>query len=334
MTKDLYTLEYMHRNLKITSNMSGYYEKHIECCPSEIITINHNHRRIFINEVVFDIDCHIQEIYNPIWDRISTRLQQDNISHQAWHTSRSPHIHSYFEGLNLYPKEIRRVIKLLILKHYAQDDFKWIDKSKCSEDVMIRDFNSIHEITGKTKTLIYEFLRKNEDFEQKGFYKIKSKNIKNIQNFIYGKQQNDLNYKGLLNPIPAHILEQLRVLYAEQEKAPNLASNKATNSLYKQELINFLDYCLNNTLRHDGKERILFRNIVVACLLLDYNTNERHRIYYTIVKNCNTKRSINELIGWDKFLQKQKKLNFNWNEIKLWYNKWSTQEEKGKKLNV
>ena len=148
----------MFENIVVQQSFNGSWSKRVSCTMQELETIHHNHRKIGVCEVVFDIDCHIPVIYNGVWDRISTRLQKDNIAHQCWFTSRSPHIHVFFKDLNLFPKEVRRVIRLFILKHYSQEDFKWIDKGKCSEEVMIRDFNSIHEVTGKRKELIYEFI--------------------------------------------------------------------------------------------------------------------------------------------------------------------------------
>ena len=134
----------------------GYYEKRIDVTPQQL-DMPHNHRRIFINEVVFDVDTHIRVISDKIHDFISSNLIKDNISHQVWDTSRSPHIHSFFKDMNLYSQEVRRDIRLLILKHYSGKYFNWIDKSKASENNMIRDFGGMHEITGKPKTLIYEY---------------------------------------------------------------------------------------------------------------------------------------------------------------------------------
>ena len=258
----------------------------------ELQTIKHNHIKIPINSVIFDIDCHLRVISDKIHDFISSNLIKDNISHQVWDTSRSPHIHCFFNGLNLYPKEVRRDIRLLILKYYSQDYFKWIDKSKASEDVMIRDFNSIHEITGKPKTLIYEY--------------------------VYPHN----NQESPLNALNSTILEQLRVLYHQHRKVPDISQNSGSNavlSLYqKKELMDFVDFCLNNTLIQDGKKMYLSKNIAIACLLLSYSYNERIRIYHRVNQNS---RSIilSNLIGWDKYFGKRDNIKVNWGEVKLWF---------------
>ena len=290
ITKDLYISEYVFRNIRIQSNMQGYYEKRIDITPEQLDT-PHNHRRVFINEVVFDIDCHLRVISDKIHDFISSNLIKDNISHQVWDTSRSPHIHAFFKDMNLYTQEVRRYIRLLILKHYSGKYFNWIDKSKASENSMIRDFGGLHEITRKPKTLIYEF-----------------------------KGTNPLNP---LNPLNQTILEQLGVLYHQRQKSLNLSEIEALKGVTEQDkerMQGFITYCCENVHTHDGRKRILLKNIAIACLLLGYDTQERTRIYYRITQNfrgCH----INKLIGWDKWFQSKKQMHFNWREIESYYKK-------------
>lgn len=267
----------------------------------ELQTIKHNHRKIAISEVCWDIDTgHQRVISDKIHDFVSSNLIKDNISHQVWDTSRSPHIHSFFKDMNLYSQEVRRDIRFLILKNYSGKYFNWIDKSKASENNMIRDFGGIHEVTGKPKTLIYEF-------------RGKPKFALNANNYVDNKGETPIN------PIPALILEQLGVLYQQRNKVPEIVCNELTDG-NKRAMHEFITYCCENVHTHDGRERILFKNIVIACLLLGYNTNERTRIYYNIVRNCRG-RHVNELVQWDKFMQKQKRLWINWKEINLFYKK-------------
>ena len=87
-----------------------------------------------------------------------------------------------------------------------------------------------------------------------------------------------------------------------------------------QKMKEFITFCCENQHTHDGRERILFKNIAIACLLLGYNTNERTRIYYRIAQNCRG-RHVSGLIQWDKWAQKQKDLRFSWREIYPFYNK-------------
>ena len=156
---------------------------------------------------------------------------------------------------------------------------------------MIRDFGGLHEVTGKPKTLIYEF---------KGLATCQDK----------PKTQNSY----MQNEINPTILEQLRVLYQQRNKVPEIAHIKPTEANLKA-MQEFITYCCENVHTRDGRERILFKNVVIACLLLGYDMNQRTQIYYTIAKNCRG-RHVSGLIQWDKFMQKQKRLWFNWSEIK------------------
>ena len=130
-----------------------------------------------------------------------------------------------------------------------------------------------------------------------------------------------------LNPIPAHILKELQKYYqdqAQQEKVPKIASNAVTEALQKQLLV-FIDYCLNNEINEDGRERYLFKNITIACILLGYDEQQRTRIYHRITKNCKG-RKITELISWDMFMQRQlkegKELQFRHREIERFIRKY------------
>jgi len=139
---------------------NGFHTKRLKCEDIQDITQAHikgyNHRKIGINEVVWDIDCNEPTISYQIWQRISTNLDKDNINHSVWNTSRTYHIHALFEGLQKYCQDDRKQIKLLILKEYAKEDMVWCDKSRVNENHCIRDFNSIHEVTGKPKVLEWE----------------------------------------------------------------------------------------------------------------------------------------------------------------------------------
>ena len=275
----IYKEVYKYEDFVIQTNQKGYWEKRLKVNMEELQTINHNHIKIPINSVIWDVDCHLRVISDKIHDFISSNLIKDNISHQVWDTSRSPHIHAFFKDMNLYSQEVRRDIRLLILKYYSGKYFNWIDKSKASENNMIRDFGGMHEITGKPKTLIYEF-------------------------------------KGTspINPLIPVILEQLRVLHQQRNEVPETAPIEPTGE-YLKGLQMFLDYCLEHQHTHDGRERILFRELAKMCILLNYDTNQRTRIYHKIIQNCKG-RHISEIINWDKFMQKQKSLKINFKELK------------------
>ena len=139
---------------------NGFHTKRLKCESIQEITQAHlkgyNHRKLGINEVVWDIDCHEPTISYQIWQRISTNLDKDNIYHSVWNTSRTYHIHALFDGLQKYCQEDRKIIKFLILKEYAKSDMVWCDKNMANEKYCIRDFFSVHELTGKTKSLVWE----------------------------------------------------------------------------------------------------------------------------------------------------------------------------------
>ena len=110
---------------------NGFHTKRLKCETLEEVKQAHskgyNHRKIGIPEVIWDIDCHEPNLANSIWQRISTNLQQDNITHSVWDTSRTFHIHALFEGFEKYCQEDRKTIKKLLIKHYAKDDSIWCD---------------------------------------------------------------------------------------------------------------------------------------------------------------------------------------------------------------
>ena len=134
------------------SNLKGYYEKR-----HKLNSEAYNHRKIAVNEVVIDIDVHNRKISNEVVNVICSRLIADNLSYTLWDTSRSPHIHLFFKGMQKYPKEIRKQIRREFLNHYCKGYEHYIDFGKCSEDVMIREFNGLHEKTGKHKVCIEQF---------------------------------------------------------------------------------------------------------------------------------------------------------------------------------
>ena len=129
-----------------------------------------------------------------------------------------------------------------------------------------------------------------------------------------------------LNDIPNFIIEELRSMYQQRNKVPEIAHIKPTDSDLKA-MQDFIIYCCENMHTHDGRERILFKNVVIACLLIGYDTNERTRIYYKVAQNCKG-RHITELLNWDKFMQKQKRLWFNWKEIMPFYKEFKPLKQK------
>ena len=292
-----------YEDIIVQSNLNGYHEPRIPMKSAH----RWNHRKIMISEVVWDIDIHIRNISNAISEAISQNLIKDKISHQVWDTSRSPHIHAFFKDMHLYSQEARKIIRLLTMKQYAEGYISYIDKSKASENNMIRDFNGEHEITGKHKTLVYEFQGLNPS----------SKKVSPLL-----RTTNHSTPETLFNPIPAIISSQLREYYNAKANVPEIAYIKPTEANLR-EMQGFITYCLENTLRADGKKTILSRNVAIACLLLGYDTNARHRIYCRIDQNSTSKILYN-LIGWDKWLQKKQDLYFNWKEMELWYPKCQT----------
>lgn len=298
--------EYQYRDIEVQSNIMGFYEPRVKCSPEQVNLINHNHRQIFINEVVFDIDCHLPEVYDPVWDRISINLQNEKISHQCWFTSRSPHIHCFFKELQHYPEEARSLLKLTILRHYAKNDFKWIDKSKRSSNVMIREFNSIHEVTKQKNLLTYEF---------QGLNPINFRTYTSMFNSAPETR---------FNQIPYNILQEFNLVWQSLnniENVPRIEANAVTNLVEKEQLVSFVDYCLSHRFDTEGtyKNAYLFKNIGIAVYRLGYSFEQAKDIGIRIARNCrgHTEQGI---LSWFKWCQVQRhKVNVNWREVSRWY---------------
>lgn len=150
--EDLHIKILPYEDIITQSNLKGYYEKRHNL-DGEI----YNHRKIAVNEIVIDIDIHARRISNEVVNAICSRLIADNLSYTLWDTSRSPHIHIFFKDMQKYPKEIRKQIRKEFLNHYCKGYAHYIDFAKCSENVMIREFNGLHEKTGKRKVCIEQF---------------------------------------------------------------------------------------------------------------------------------------------------------------------------------
>lgn len=305
--QDIYREALKYEPLWVQSNLKGYHEPRVKCENLEEFNKTiHNHRKLFIFELVIDIDCHNRDISNEISEFASQALIKDNITHQVWDSSRSPHIHAFFKDMHTYPEEIRKIIKLLMLKRYTLQYFDsgFIDKGMINEKRTIRDFNGQHEVTGKYKTLIYEFQGKLSSL---------SPLVESPETFFCSKGSS----LELYNPIPLHIMDKLREYCNAQANVPEIAYIKPTEANLR-EMQDFITYCTENTLRDDGKKTILSRNIAIASLLLGYDSNARHRIYYKVSQNS-TSKILKNLIGWDKHFQKKPNLRVNWWEINRWY---------------
>ena len=288
-TKEIYKMMSETEPLVVQSNLNGHYSKRMETTPESILTIEHNHRKVSPMEVVFDIDCHVRAISNEVWDEISTHLQNDDISHSCWDTSRSPHIHCFFKDMANYPNEQRWMLRKIILKHYSGVHFKWIDKGIISDKRMIRDFNSTHEITGHKKTCIYEYLN---------------------------------HAKTHLNAIPRHILNELRMWVANQrmQKIEALKANEGhpdTNSEERSKLEKFLEFCLSHKFAVSGmcKNNHLFKNIGFAICILEYPYPKIKVIDALMSANCKGEHK-GDVIEWVNWIKKQPKVyEIRWREV-------------------
>lgn len=111
-------------------------------------------RKVFDDEIVFDIDVKDGFERQLVEGIIANNLSLDKYSYSVWDTSRSTHIHLRIKELRLYPKEARNVIRRLFIKKYAEKHYSKVDHR--SEDCMIKDFNTIHNITKLKKRKVYE----------------------------------------------------------------------------------------------------------------------------------------------------------------------------------
>ena len=113
-----------------------------------------NHRKISPIEVPIDIDIHYIPLADLIIKEIGNRLCNNKISFETWFTGRSYHIHIFYPDLIQYPLEIRNSIRKQIIWKYCYGYIAFIDVIKANENLMIRDFNSTHELIGTKNTLI------------------------------------------------------------------------------------------------------------------------------------------------------------------------------------
>lgn len=273
------------QDIIVQSNLNGYHTKrrnlqdHILQCRCEA-----NHRQIGVNEVVWDIDVKDKENCKCIAYTISTSLLRDDKSHSIWDTSRTYHIHSYFQ-LSNYPKEVRKAIRLAIMRHYAYEYWHLIDKSKASEDVMIRLENGKHEVTG----------------------------LRNTLEFIEGHQ-------NAINPIPEEILKSVGLRLSLDLK-PKIDSVEVIGHILGQ-YAEFINYCQKTRFDVDGGRSMkLFKNIGIACFRIQLDETKVRSLSEQIGRNCKGKK-LDEVYKWWKWCKKQKHtLKVNWREVEVWYGK-------------
>jgi hypothetical protein len=280
-TRNIYEEIYNYEPLVVQRSIP-YYQPRVQTTPNLIHTIEHQHRKIGLIEVVFDIDTHNRVLSNSIWDKISSGLQQDGISHSCWDTSRSPHIHCYFSGFHVYPFEVRTLMKKMIIQKYSEPYFErgFVDKSKASEHVMIRDFNAVHELTGRRKICIYN----------------------------YGD--------WIVNDVPKSIVERIHQVLGSQP-ASTLRDLPITDE-FKRRLADFVDYCLASRFdTNGGRDLYLFKNFVIACLKLQMPDQQRTESYKRLSQNCQgySLSGSSVLRGWERWALKRDRLYFSWKEV-------------------
>ena len=185
--------DFIYYTKEVQGNINGFWTKRFE-----LGKMPHKYRLIQPNEVVFDIDTHFYNLAWKIQDYISANLCNVKINHSVWFTSRSFHIHCFFDELIHYPYEIRLQTRRKIIREYAKKYLVFCDLTRCSENVMIRDFNSEHEITNKKKEIIYETNFKKDNKIPKNIIdniKYETRLISDVVSFEDKKIDNDfLNY--------------------------------------------------------------------------------------------------------------------------------------------
>jgi len=248
----------------------------------------YNHRKIGLNEVVWDIDCHLRVLSQRIWQYISFNLRKSNISHSVWDTSRSFHIHALFEGLGVYCKDDRKRIKLLLLEYYAKQHFIWCDRNMANENMNIRDFYSIHEFTGKRKELILRF-----------------------------------RHKLLVSPINPDVLSLFRQRHKTLNHNPivscgaSVGLSEALHQSYKS----FLQFAqITPFVRQGmGKNNLYFKNIAIAVYRLGIAEKDAKQIFKNVAVQCKPHKAEN-MQNWLKWAKLQKhEIKVNWGEIKGFY---------------
>lgn len=287
--KELYVEIHKYDNIMVQNFIGNNHTTRQSIGLEQALKTKHNHRKIAINEVVFDIDCHMEDLSRDIEQFISNSLIKDDISHSVWHTSRSYHIHAFFH-LAEYDQDTRKALRKFLLKHYSKQYNIWLDMSKSSENVMIRDFNGLHEQTGKPKTLIY-----------------------------HGCMN-----KPILNPIKAPILNDFWQGY----KSPNLnpivkisPTASGLNPNLKDSLTQFITQAQTKVFSKSGmqKNNLYFKNIAIAAFLLGIPQTEATEIFKKVCANCKPHK-IDNLENWLKWCKQQKhQLKVNWKEVELFY---------------
>jgi len=271
---------------------NGFHTKRLKCETiqeiKEAYLREYNHRKIFINCVVWDIDCHLRVLSQRIWQDISFNLRKENISHSVWDTSRSFHIHALFGGLESYCKEDRKKIKLLLLEHYAKQHFIWCDKNMANENMNIRDFNSVHELTGKRKELIFEF--KDKQFVNPispdilSLFRQRHKNFDN--NLVVGC--------GACNGLSEALQQSYKAFLVFAQTTPFIRQGMGKNNLY-------------------------FKNIAIAVYRLKIAEKEAMQIFKNVAMRCQPHKAEN-MANWLKWVKQQKhEVRVNWGEIRGFY---------------
>lgn len=269
----------------VQSNITGSHTRrrtlheHIEQCQCEA-----NHRKIRVNDVIWDIDVPNKENNKKIAYAISTNLLVGNIAHSIWDTSRSYHIHSQF-NLSIYPLDVRKALRMAIMRHYALEYWHFIDKSKASENVMIRMENGIHENTGQRNTL----------------------------KFIEGDE-------NTINPIPEEILRGVS-LRLSMDLMPKIEPVAVTGAIL-EEYAAFVNYCQKSRFDQDGGRSMkLFKNIAIACFRIGLDEVKVKALSEQVGRNCKGKKQ-DEVLNWWRWCKKQKhNLRVNWGEVEVWYGK-------------
>ena len=291
MITQIYAELLKHEPIWLQRNQNGYHTKRAKCNTIQDIHLCHikgfNHRKIGINEVVWDIDCNQPTLSHNIQNKISANLLKDHVSHIVIFSSRTYHIHAFFD-LSKYPTEERRNLKILILKHYSQDFYQWCDRNGANENMMIRDFIGKHEETSKEPKIIYEFI-----------------------------------HKQVLSPITAQILkdftQRYKFLITTQIIKPGALQGLlgANQQGYQK----FLNFAQTTEFKTEGmqKNNIYFKNIAIAVFRLGLNQHEADEIFRNVARNCKPHKAHN-LHTWLAWCKKQKhELKVSWKEIKQFY---------------
>lgn len=229
----------------VQSNLQGYYTKRVPYG-----SIEHNHRKVFVNEVVFDIDTHNRSVGGKIEDHISSRLVRDDVPHTCWDTSRSNHIHAFFY-LSKYSKELRGLIRKAIITYYSRPYDSYLDMK--TENTPIRDFWSFHEKTGKRKRMTYQYAQSRGE-----------------------KMAN----------VPERILKPVIAKFSGRGMLPLISKNFAN----KGRLRAFLGYCGSRSYPDGGRNQVLFKNVAIATYLLNATTQERRQIFGSVISHNKDKK--------------------------------------------